>query len=110
MGKGERKMNNMMDDKSILTDMLSSQKQITGIYNTFADECATKQMKGVMMDILAEEHQIQMEVFEEMQKRGWYQAPAAQADKVNQAKQKFTKENAQCNAECEHENKIDTAR
>ena len=25
-------------------------------------------MKGVMMDILAEEHQIQMEVFEEMQK------------------------------------------
>ena len=32
------------------------------------------------------------------------------ADKVNQAKQKFTKENAQCNAECEHEIKIDTAR
>ena len=103
-------MNDMLDDKSILTDMLASQKQITGIYNTFADECATKQMQGVMMDILSEEHQIQMEVFEEMQKRGWYQTPAAQADKINQAKQKFTKENAQCNAESATQVKIDINR
>lgn len=44
------------------------------------------------MSLLQDEHQIQMEVFEEMQKRGWYPTPAAKADKINQAKQKATQE------------------
>ena len=97
-------------DREMMDDVLSSQKFITENYNTFANECATPALKSEFMNLLNEEHQIQHDVFTEMQKRGWYQTPAAQADKVNQAKQKFTKENAQCNAECEHEIKIDTAR
>ncbi|MBC3516449.1 spore coat protein [Neobittarella massiliensis] len=84
---------NTIDDQAILTDMLSSQKHITAQYNTFACECAGKEIKSVMMSLLQDEHQIQMEVFEEMQKRGWYPTPAAKADKINQAKQKATQEN-----------------
>jgi spore coat protein CotF len=41
------------------------------------------------MRLLDEEHQIQAEVFDVMKQRGWYQTPAADQQKVQQAKQKF---------------------
>ncbi len=77
-------------EKEMLTDMLSSQKFVTDGYNTFANECATPVIKSEFMNILNEEHQIQHEVFLEMQKRGWYQTEAADQNKINQAKQKFS--------------------
>ena len=52
------------------------------------------QRKSVMMSLLQDEHQIQMEVFEEMQKRGWYPTTPAEDQKVQSAKQKFTDMNA----------------
>lgn len=76
-------------DKDILTDALSSQKFITDGYNTFANECATPAVKTDFMNILNEEHQIQSEVFTEMQNRGWYPTEAADQNKINQAKQKY---------------------
>lgn len=42
------------------------------------------------MNLLSEEHQIQHDVFTEMQKRGWYQTQQAPADKAQQAKMKFS--------------------
>ena len=80
-------------DKDILTDILSSQKFVTDGYNTFANECATPAVKSDFMNILTEEHQIQNEIFVEMQKRGWYPTESADADKVNKAKQKFNSAN-----------------
>lgn len=77
-------------DKDMLTDMLSSQKFATDNYNTFANECATPAVKTDFMNILSEEHQIQNELFTEMQKRGWYPTEAADQNKVNQAKQKYS--------------------
>lgn len=80
---------NMFCDKDMMTDMLSSQKFITESYNSFANECATPAVKSQFINILNEEHQIQNEVFTEMQKRGWYPTEAADQNKINQAKQKF---------------------
>lgn len=77
-------------DKEILMDLLNSQKSITSNYNSYANECATPAIKTDFVNILSEEHQLQNEVFSEMQKRGWYQTEAAQQDKINQAKQKYT--------------------
>lgn len=77
-------------EQEMLTDLLSSQKFITGNYNSFANECATPAVKTDFMNILQEEHQIQNEVFCEMQKRGWYPTEAADQNKVNQAKQKYS--------------------
>lgn len=76
-------------DKEMLEDSLSSQKFITDGYNTFANECASAQLKTDFMNLLNEEHQIQHEIFTEMQKRGWYQMEAAEQTKINQAKQKY---------------------
>lgn len=76
-------------DKDMMTDVLSSQKSITGVYNTYANECACVNLKADMMNILKEEHQIQHDVFTEMQKRGWYQTEPAEMTKINEAKQKY---------------------
>lgn len=79
-----------MQDKELLTDALSAQKQITGAYNTCANECATPAVRDELLNILREEHAIQANVFAEMQKRGWYPTPMAEEQKVQSAKQKYT--------------------
>jgi spore coat protein CotF len=78
-----------MQEKEVFDDVLSSQKFITETYNTFANECVTPNVRSEFMRILTEEHQIQADVFDEMQKRGWYPTPAAEQQKIQQAKQKF---------------------
>ncbi len=82
--------NNQMQDKEILTDMLTAQKHIATNYSLFADECANPQLRTDMMTLLKEEHEIQAQVFEEMQSRGWYQVSAAEQSCIDQAKQKFS--------------------
>ena len=76
-------------DKEILDDVLSSQKHITDVYNTYSNECVNQQLQDDMMKILKEEHTIQFNVFGEMQKRGWYNPCAAQAQMINETKTKF---------------------
>lgn len=79
-----------MQDKELLGDALNTQKQITGLYNTCANECATPAVRDELLSILREEHVIQANVFTEMQKRGWYPTPMAEEQKIQSAKQKYT--------------------
>lgn len=81
-----------MEDKEILNDVLVSEKAMTGSYNTFTNECSTKQVRNAFLDLLNEEHQMQSSVFDEMQKRGWYPTPAAEQKMIDQARQKFQNE------------------
>ena len=83
-------MNCNFGDKEIMNDVLSNQKHITGIYNTFSNECVCETLRNDMLTILREEHNIQADVFNEMQKRGWYAPPQADTTAVNQVKTKFT--------------------
>jgi spore coat protein CotF len=78
-----------MGDIDLMNDSLASQKLISDNYNTFANECATPNLRDEFMNILKDEHQIQAELFAEMQKRGWYQIKPADQNLVMQAKQKF---------------------
>ena len=84
-----------MQDKDMLEDVLTSQKQITGLYNTYANECATTAIRDEMMNILHDEHDIQADIFMEMQKRGWYPTPMAEEQKIQSTKQKFLNMTAQ---------------
>ena len=82
-------LNPSFGDREILEDLLSSQKQITAEYNAAANECASSALQGEFMTLLGEEHQIQMELFQEMQKRGWYPAEQASQQKISQAREQF---------------------
>lgn len=77
-------------DKEVLSDGLCAQKACTGLLNTSANECAHGALKATMLNILAEEHKIQTDVFNMMHQRGFYETPAAEDSKVQKAKQKFS--------------------
>jgi len=79
-----------MGDKERLNDGLISQKHITSAYNTYAGECVNAQLRNEMMTILKEEHEIQADIFNELQSHGWYKVDQAESTKVTQARQKFT--------------------
>lgn len=81
--------NNTFTDREIMDDILTSQKHISGSYNTYSNECVNQQLQNDMLNILKEENSIQFTVFEEMQKRGWYSPGAAQAQMINETKTKF---------------------
>lgn len=81
--------NTDMTEKEMMTDILNSQKQMTGMYNTFANECSAPAVRDEFMNLLNEEHQIQADVFSEMQKRGWYPVENVEQQKIEQAKQKY---------------------
>lgn len=83
-------------EKDLMNDVLDSQKFATETYNSLANECATPNVRDGFLYILGEEHQIQSEVFDLMKQRGWYPVPAADQQKVEQAKQKFQGEKTQC--------------
>ena len=82
-------MNGSFSDREIMDDILSSQKHITDVYNTFSNECVNQQLQNDMVNILKEEHNIQFSVFSDMQKRGWYSPAAAEAQKINETTTKF---------------------
>ena len=80
-------------EKEILTDALSTEKFLTANYNTLANECADPALKRALLDLLNDEHDIQYDVFCEMHSRGYYPTPLADAQKVQQSKQKFSNVN-----------------
>lgn len=80
-------------DKEMLHDALCAQKQETANYNLFANESAHPDVRNTFMDILKEEHDIQFQVFNIMHEKGFYPTPAADQEKVNQTKQKYSQQN-----------------
>ena len=77
------------DDKEILTDALASEKFAADSYNTFSCEAATPQVRQNFLSLLSEEHEIQNSIFLEMSKRGWYPTPAAEQQKIDDARVKY---------------------
>ena len=51
-----------MQDQEMMRDALSSEKQMTGLYNAFANECATTAIRDEMLNLLHDEHAIQADL------------------------------------------------
>lgn len=86
----QQNQNSSFTAKEMLDDALSTQKLLTEQYNVWANECVSPSLKGAFMNLLKEEHDMQHDVFCEMQGRGWYQVEPAQPNKINEVKQKFS--------------------
>ena len=69
MSMNENIVTQNLDDREILDDVLSSQKQITASYNTFGNECTNEQLRTDFLNILRDEHNMQSGVFTQMQSR-----------------------------------------
>ncbi len=81
---------NCFDDQAMMNDALSSQKFISDGYNTGANEAAAPVVKNTLMSLLEDEHNIQHDLFSQMQKRGWYQTEAAPQQKIDETRTKFS--------------------
>lgn len=84
-------VNPTFDDQQKLTDLLNSQKFLTGVYNTYCCEAATPSIRSTLASVMQEEHRIQEALFDEMSTRGWYQTEKAEQNKLDTEKQKFSK-------------------
>lgn len=76
-------------EKEILGDALSSQKATTELFNKSANECVHGNVRELLLDILAEEHDIQQDVFDMMHAEGYYPTPEAEDKKVQQLKMQY---------------------
>ncbi len=79
-----------LTEKEVLTDLLSYQKFITGVYNSDLLESATPEVKKCFMGLLEDEHRIQEEVFRAMYDRGLYPLEQAEEKKLTETKMKFS--------------------
>ncbi len=77
-------------EKEILGDALATQKNATNLFNTCSNECVHEGLRSTMLDILADEHAMQQDVFCSMHERGYYPTPDADQNKIDEAKQKFS--------------------
>ena len=76
-------------DKDWAADLLAGEKYLTSCYCSFLAECATPEMKQSLWSMLSDMHEMQQQLFQEMNSRGWYPVTKAEDTKVNAAKQKF---------------------
>lgn len=82
-------MEAMYTEKEILGDALATEKTSTCNYNTYSNECVHEEVRNVMLRILAQEHEIQNDVFNMMHERGLYPTPGADEKKLQETKTKF---------------------
>ncbi|MDR2201365.1 MAG: spore coat protein [Clostridiales bacterium] len=78
-----------LDDKAIISDVLSSQKSLVKLYGTALCEVSCPKLRTLVNSQMAECAQDQFDAFLYMNQRNMYPTDPAPAAKVNQAKQKF---------------------
>ncbi|MCL2739658.1 MAG: spore coat protein [Oscillospiraceae bacterium] len=78
-----------MGAKEMLEDCLSSEKNLTSVYNTFTNECVNPKIRTDFMNSLRETHEIQADLFNQMQTRGWYAVKSARQPDIKAAAQKY---------------------
>lgn len=79
-----------MKDQEIVTDLLLTEKKLSGDCNTFASECVNDRLRDAYMSIITTGHKTQTDLFKAGQQKGWYQVEQAPAQKIDQAVQKFS--------------------
>lgn len=79
-----------MKDQEIVTDLLLTEKKMSGNYNTFASECVNDRLRDAYEGIITASHKTQTDLFKTGQQKGWYQVEQAPAQKIDEAVQKFS--------------------
>lgn len=74
-----------MTDKDLLQDLLVTEKYITSAYDNFANESANPSLRQSVLNILNDEHNIQSDLWNTMNQRGWYQVQPAQPQQIQSA-------------------------
>ena len=84
-----------MNDQERITDLILTEKKMTGNYDTFASECVNVQLRDEYLKIFQQGHQTQTELFKTAQAKGWYQVEQAPASQIGTAYTRFSNQRPQ---------------
>ncbi|HHY65345.1 MAG TPA: spore coat protein [Clostridiaceae bacterium] len=76
-------------DQEIMNDVLSSEKQMITAYGTYLAESTCENLRSELAKIINDKQQIQYQIFDAMQKKGWYNVKNANMNDVQTAAQKY---------------------
>ncbi len=78
-----------MEDRELMEKELLIEKGVCDLYMHGAIESTTKEVHCAFKEALNTSLDIQNKLYNLMKEKGWYQTECADAQKLNQAKQKF---------------------
>ncbi|WP_026478924.1 spore coat protein [Alkaliphilus transvaalensis] len=84
-----------LSEKELMNDLLASEKQVCSAYNTGITEASCQNLRQHLTSCLNDTQNIQYQIFDAMQQRGWYQTKKAQTQDVQSAKTKYNQEQNQ---------------
>lgn len=76
-----------LDEKNILTDMLTTQKSLMSTYSTMLAETSCPNMRSVLQDLFINAATDQYKVFDIMHQKGYYKTKDASDADVQEQKQ-----------------------
>lgn len=76
-----------MSEQEILSDLLSSEKQLVKEYASDISESSCANLRGLLANNLVECSADQLAIFEQMNQRGFYKTKQAQQSDITTAKQ-----------------------
>ncbi len=83
-------MNNPgLSEQEIMNDLLTSEKQVISAYNTGITEVSCQDLRQHLTNSLTGTQEIQFQIFNSMQQRGWYQTKPASNQEVQNVKTKY---------------------
>jgi len=80
---------NTRQDKDLITDVLMTEKSLCATYNTAVTEAATSNVREGFKNILNEQLDIQNDIFNTMNQKGWYNVQQADQNNINTIKTQF---------------------
>ena len=69
-------------EKDKLNDILTTQKYLSTMYNTAANEADCSALHNELLNILKEEHEMEHKLYDAMKQRGWYSPQQASASEI----------------------------
>ncbi len=83
-------MNEATNDRSVMENLLLLEKGACDLYMHGAIEASDEKVFSSFSTALHQSLQLQNQIYTKMKEKGWYAPEMAQADKVQQLKQKFS--------------------
>ena len=78
-----------MDDKNLMESLLLTTKGVGDLYLHGSIEASTAKVRNVFDSSLSRTLQIQKQIYDKMQEKGWYPTQNVEQSKINQTKQKY---------------------
>ena len=75
-----------MNDKEMMQDLLTSEKQVISSYSTGITESSCINLRNTLVNNFKNAQEIQYKVFDTMKQKGWYPTKDAPTNEVQQLK------------------------